>query len=195
MTARTNTQTQQLIADELRAAISSALKEHPQTLFFYPVPAIPAKGVRVELSSETAALLSKAITEVALRNGVEYSVESDVVSLDKEKAVVRITLRFATIKVQRVGEAALSSTSTATGELKPNDAAVRTAETRAFKRAMEALAGDTVFAWLRFAESFALTQLQTANAAAAQASKFEQVLVFSRFMQRTFADYVKQKQK
>jgi hypothetical protein len=192
MTARTNTQTQ--LADELRAAISGALKEHPQTLFFYPVPSIPAKGVRVELSSETAALLSKAVSEVALRNSVEYSVESDV-SFEKDRVVVKVTLRFATIKVQRVGEAALASTSASTGEVRQNDAAVRTAETRAFKRALEALAGDIVLSWLRFAESFALTQLQTANAAAAQASKFEQVLVFSRFMQRTFADYVKQKQK
>ncbi len=85
------------------------------------------------------------------------------------------------------------SSSTATGELKPNDAAVRTAETRAFKRAMEALAGDTVFAWLRFAENFALTQLQAANTAATQAAKGEQVRTFSKTLQKLFHEYVKQR--
>ncbi|RMF45695.1 MAG: hypothetical protein D6750_11445 [Bacteroidetes bacterium] len=180
------------VYDALKQAVAQALKSSAHTLFFYPIPSVPARGVRVEISSATAAVLSEALARVALENSLQYEVLSET-TFTPERVVVKVSVRFATLHVQRVGEASLAAVTTGTGEMKQNDAAVRTAETRAFKRALEALTGEVLGKWLQFAEQFAMRHIAPANAEAERSpSRSERTIVFSNALSRLFTAHVAQ---
>lgn len=189
----THAQTDRLsVYDALKSAVASALKSAAHTLFFYPIPAVPARGVRAEISSATAAVLSEAIARVALEHSLQYEVLSDV-TIAEQRVIVKTTVRFATLQVQRVGEASLAAVAAGTGEVKQNDAAVRTAETRAFKRALEALTGEVLGRWVQFAEQFVMRHIATANAEAERSpSRAERTIVFSNALSKLFAAHVAQ---
>lgn len=154
----------------LNDVISLTLKNAVSTFVFYPVGRERITDIRVELSHDTARILLAACADFAAQEGMAFESLSDLKALEDRCIVVaRITFFDKTHgfswTCEALGEAPYRAGTPyidpKTGEERyhVNDAAVRTAEARATKRAVEKLAPTAVQRWIEWARRAAMASL------------------------------------
>jgi hypothetical protein len=179
------------IASIIEAEIKQVIKENIGTLFFFPKDnKLPATGVIVEITVPTANAISGALSRLSVIYGFEYRYSTKVETFGN-RVVVKAIVRIGTAEAEGVGEAIIYKEN----ESNPMDAPYRTAESRAFKRAIERLVGPWLNDILIKMQDFAERYLDHANSAAlAHKNPYDQRRAFNNYL-RNLAIKAAQKQK